>query len=91
MGNFHDKPEEERIYTVRRPYEFMSLDLAPGGFKVSPARVESQYPNLFREAIYPDGTTAIQGAYAWTQGNEGGVVWRDLPQVYVDATGKEIE
>lgn len=91
MGNLHDKPEDERVYAkVRRPYEFGSFDLVAGGFKVSPARVESPYPNMFREAIYPDGTTSIQGAYAWSQGDDGGVIWRDLPQVYVDTHGQEI-
>lgn len=79
------------VQRLRRPYEFGSLGFVDGSFKVSPARVESPYPNVFRAARYPNGQTRIQGAYAWSQGDEGGVVWRDLPLVNVDENGQEIQ
>jgi hypothetical protein len=53
--------------------------------------VESQFPNMFRQAVYPNGEVVIQGAYAWTEGNEGGVIWKDLPLVYVNEAGQEID
>jgi hypothetical protein len=67
-----------------------SIGFNDGFFNVAPARVESKYPNVFRAAKYPNGAVRIQGAYAWTQGNEGGVVWKDLPLVNVDEDGQEI-
>lgn len=73
-----------------RPWPFGSLDLTPEGLVIAPARVEAPYPNMLRAAQYPNGAVRIQGAYAWTQGSEGGVVWRDLPLVQVDEDGQEI-
>lgn len=61
------------------------------GFHIAPARVESRFPNAFRMAQYPDGSRRIQGAYAWSQGREGGVVWKDLPMVQVDEDGQEVK
>lgn len=58
------------------------------GIRIAPARVESAYPNAFRIAIYPDGHKTVQGAYSWTQGDTGGVIWKDLPEVQVDADGQ---
>ena len=60
------------------------------GFRMAPARIESQVPNGLRMAQYPDGSRCLQGAYAWSQGDLGGVVWKDLPLVYVDDAGKEL-
>lgn len=68
-----------------------SIGFNDGIFTVAPARVESKYPNMFRAARYPHGAVRIQGAYAWTQGNEGGVIWKDLPLVNVDENGQEIQ
>jgi hypothetical protein len=90
--SFIPEPDEEKRYAkFKRPYEFGSIGLTPDGFVMSPARVESQFPNCFRQAVYPDGERAIQGAYAWSQGSEGGVIWKDLPLVYVDENGQEIK
>ena len=83
---------EERVYqTVRRPYEFGSIAFEDGGFKVAPARIESLYPNAFRQAMYPNGKVVVQGAYAWSEGSMGGIIWKDLPLVYIDDDGKEIK
>lgn len=90
MTVISDHPEERRYAKIRRPYEFGSLTLTDSGFKIATARVESPFPNMFRQAIYPDGEITIQGAYAWSQGNEGGVIWKDLPLVYVDKHGQEL-
>lgn len=60
------------------------------GFDFAPARVEAVFPNAFRVAQYPDGSRRVQGAYSWSQGSEGGVIWRDLPLVQVDEDGQEI-
>lgn len=57
---------------------------------VGAARAENQSPSALRIAVYPDGIPRIQGAYAWSQGDQGGVTWRDLPQVRVDAQGQEL-
>lgn len=59
------------------------------GLNVAPARIESTSPNAFRMACYPDGSTRVQGAYAWSEGSIGGVVWKDLPVVFVDMDGQE--
>ena len=53
------------------------------------AVVEDKEPHDFRVACYPDGSKKIQGAYQWSKGTSWGVAWRDLPMVYVDATGQE--
>lgn len=83
---------EERVYqNVRRPYEFGSIAFEDGGFRVAPARIESQYPNAFRQAMYPNGKVVVQGAYAWSEGSMGGIIWKDLPLVCVDDEGKEIK
>jgi hypothetical protein len=74
-------PDEMKYAKAKRPYEFGSLGFSDGGFKIMPARVESQYPNMFRAARYPNGAIRIQGAYAWSEGNLGGVLWKDLPLV----------
>ena len=57
------------------------------GFVCAAARVESPFPNAFRMARYPDGKILLQGAYAWSQGNEGGIFWKPLPVVDVDMEG----
>ena len=86
------EPDEDKKWAkVKRPYEFGAMDFQGGRFVVAPVRIESQYPNAFRRAVYPNGHVVIQGAYAWSQGNEGGVFWKDLPLVRVDESGKEIE
>ena len=90
MTVISDNPDERQYAKIKRPYEFGSLVLGDGGLRIAPARVESQYPNMFRQAVYPDGEVVIQGAYAWSQGNEGGVIWKDLPLVYVDKHGQEL-
>ena len=38
----------------------------------------------------PKATANPAGAYAWSQGDVGGVVWKDLPLVDVDEEGKEL-
>ena len=60
------------------------------GFRIAPARIESPVPNGLRMAQYPDGSLRLQGAYAWSQGDVGGVIWKDLPLVDVDEEGKEL-
>lgn len=62
---------------------------AEEGFVVSAARLEAPYPCALRMAKYPDGSLRVQGAYSWTQGSEGGLLWRDLPVVAVDEAGRE--
>lgn len=59
------------------------------GLSVAPVRVDSNSPNAFRMAVYPDGSARVQGAYAWSEGSIGGVEWRDLPVVFVDMDGQE--
>lgn len=61
---------------------------AADGMQIAPARIEAPFPNGFRIAQYPDGSTRIQGAYAWSQGQLGGIEWRDLPIVQVDEQGQ---
>ena len=91
MSNYADAPKDEPKFALnKRPYPFGSLDIVDGGFRIMPARVESNFPNAFREAVYPDGEIRIQGAYAWTEGSAGGIIWKDLPQVCVDDNGVEI-
>ena len=63
---------------------------ADTGFRCAPARVESSFPNAFRLAQYPDGHVALQGAYSWSQGSEGGIFWKDIPTVEVDESGHEV-
>lgn len=58
-------------------------------YDVGPSRLEAKDPRGFRVASYPDGSKRVQGGYAWSQGSKGGLVWRDLPMVYVDALGQE--
>lgn len=60
------------------------------GLVCAPARIEAAFPNGFRMAVYPDGSRRLQGAYSWTQGVEGGVIWRDVPEVRVDAEGRPL-
>lgn len=52
-------------------------------------RVESPVAMDHRIAIYPDGNRRIQGCYQWSEAGKTGWVWKDLPEVYVDATGQE--
>lgn len=89
MTVISEAPDEKKYAKVRRPYEFGSLVLGEGGIRCAAARVESQYPNVFRQAVYPNGRVVVQGAYAWSQGSEGGVVWKDLPLVFVNEEGQE--
>ena len=63
---------------------------ADTGFRITPARMESPFPNGFRMARYPDGRVALQGAYSWSEGNLGGIIWKDVPTVVVDAHGHEV-
>lgn len=41
--------------------------------------------------MYPNGKVVVQGAYAWSEGSMGGIIWKDLPLVCVDDDGKEIK
>jgi hypothetical protein len=85
-----ENPEERKYAKVARPYPYGTIDFTGDGFVIGAARMESKAPNMFRQAVYPSGKVVVQGAYAWTQGNEGGVVWRDLPLVKVDDEGNEL-
>ena len=58
------------------------------GFRMTPARMESPFPNAFRMARYPDGRMTLQGAYSWSEGREGGIFWKEVPTVEVDEHGK---
>lgn len=91
MTVISESPEDKKYAKVKRPYEFGSMAFTGDGFVIAPARIESQYPNMFRQAVYPNGELTIQGAYAWSQGNDGGVIWKDLPLVYVNEDGQEIK
>ena len=91
MTVISENPEERVYQNVRRPYEFGSITFEDGGFNVAPARIESQYPNAFRQAMYSNGKVVVQGAYAWSEGSMGGIIWKDLPLVCVDDDGKEIK
>ena len=75
---------------MNKPWPYGSIDLTDDGLVIAPARVEAQYPNMLRAARYPNGEIRIQGAYAWSQGDEGGLIWRDLPLVEVDEEGQEV-
>lgn len=75
---------------MNKPWPYGSIDLTDDGLVIAPARVEAPYPNMLRAARYPNGEIRIQGAYAWSQGNEGGLFWRDLPLVEVDEEGQEV-
>jgi hypothetical protein len=48
-------------------------------------------PHNFRLAQYPDGNKRLQGAYQWSQGQQWGIEWRDIPTVYVGNDGQEIK
>ena len=74
---------------VKHPMGEMLWD-ADTGLRIAPARVESAFPNAFRMARYPDGSMTLQGAYSWSQGDIGGIFWRDIPLVDVDELGNEI-
>ncbi len=54
-------------------------------------RMEDMNPHGFRLAQYPDGNKRLQGAYQWSQGQQWGVVWRDIPTVYVGNDGEEVK
>lgn len=34
------------------------------------------------------GSVTLQGAYSWSQGNEGGIIWKEIPEVAVDEHGR---
>ena len=71
------------------PMGTMTFD-SDSGFKVGPARIEAAFPNGFRIAEFPDGSRELQGAYAWTQGTQGGIVWKPVPLVQVDEQGEVV-
>lgn len=75
---------------MNKPWPYGAIDLTDDGLVIAPARVEASYPNMLRAARYPNGEIRIQGAYAWSLGDEGGLVWRDLPLVEVDEEGQEV-
>ena len=54
-----------------------------------PTRTEETMAISVRAAQYPDGRKIMQGAYRWTEGFKGGVIWKDLPLVMVDSNGQE--
>jgi hypothetical protein len=55
-----------------------------------PQRQDSDRPITYRRVIYPDGRETLQGGYPWVQGVQGGIDWRDMPVVPVDAEGRAI-
>lgn len=57
---------------------------------VESAYVETNTLLSIRLAQYPDGSVRTQGAYQWTQGFSGGIVWKDMPVVMVDVNGQEV-
>lgn len=91
MTAISEHPDEKVYAKVKHPYEFGSFTFEDGGFRVAPARIESQYPNAFRQAMYPNGKVVMQGAYAWSEGSMGGIIWKDLPLVCVDENGNEVK
>ena len=54
------------------------------------ARIVDAHPKTVRFVVYPDGRESLQGAYQWSQGFDGGIEWRDLPLIKVDAHGREL-
>ena len=60
-------------------------------FDMLSTRVVSKMATGIRLAQYPDGNQKIQGAYQWTQGFDGGLVWKDMPITMVDSKGQEFE
>lgn len=60
------------------------------GFVVSPIRSEEGIPFTFRQVQYPSGHIVLQGGYRWHCGLEGGVIWKALPLIYVDAAGQAL-
>lgn len=67
-----------------------ALSLPFTGKGIAPIRIEHTRPSDFRVAQYPDGRQIVQGCYLWSQGRDGGHVWRDLPLVMVDELGGEL-
>lgn len=67
----------------------MSTVNTSGSGNISP-RVVNNEPLAFRVAQYPDGRKQVQGKYQWSQGYKWGYVWQDLPLVYVDEKGSEV-
>lgn len=54
-------------------------------------RYEATVPRDFRLAVHHNGVSKVQGGYHWSQGRQGGIVWKDLPVVYLDPEGKVIQ
>lgn len=54
------------------------------------SRIVDKYPKTLRRVVYPSGREALQGAYQWSQGFDGGIEWHDLPLIKVDAHGREL-
>jgi hypothetical protein len=65
--------------------------LAQSGVSMLSTRTESQMANAVRLAQYPDGRQVLQGAYQWTEGFNGGIVWRDLPVIMVGMSGQGLQ
>lgn len=63
------------------------LAMENGHVTITPARIEAPFPNGFRMAQYPDGSMELQGAYIWSEGWVGGVIWKPLPIIQVDEHG----
>lgn len=57
---------------------------------VQPVRTEENIPRSLRFAKYPNGQRRLQGAFFWSQEFQSGLIWRDIPEVCVDAAGQEI-
>lgn len=64
--------------------------------KPQTSRIEYLIPVRYRLAQKsghngPGVAYVLQGCYRWEQANEGGFEWRDIPMVYLNAAGMEIE
>ena len=57
---------------------------------IAPKTVSNE-ASSFRVAQYPDGSKRVQGAYQWSKGHLWGHEWKDLPLVYVNNKGEELE
>lgn len=53
-------------------------------------RMERATPD-YRLAVMPNNSMVLQRAFTWTQGNTGGVEWRNQPVVRLDVDGKEVK
>lgn len=50
-----------------------------------PVRIEELRPLAYRLAKKPDGTLVLQGAFRWSEGECGGLEWREIPTIELES------